>query len=95
MQCVLTRLYFGGFRRKEFFNIPRLVTSRIEGYGGTSPDLNLIFSELSFVNPRIELQVEVCMKHLGFWLVVLVPGLLHAQHARRQLPSGGRLEEGL
>jgi hypothetical protein len=71
-----------------------VVTSTIEAYGGTSRDLNLIFSELSFVNPRIELQAEVCMKHLGFWLVVLVPGLLHAQHAtsaQQKFISGGTI----
>jgi hypothetical protein len=63
-------------------------------YGGISPDLKLNFPELSFVNPRIELQGEVCMKHLGFWLVFLVPGLLHAQHAtsaQQKFISGGTI----
>ena len=34
------------------------------------------------------------MKHLGFWLVVLVPGLLHAQHAtsaQQKFISGGTI----
>lgn len=54
---------------------------------------NLTFPELSFANPRIELQV-MRMRHLGFCLVLLVPGLLHAQRAtlaQQKFISGGTI----